>query len=88
MIILKFRSGVKAEMAYSSVYEPIHSSPGTITLVLSEPPKFYRPGIGLDERPTDACETEFPSKEIHTLHQPSGRSPELQLRWRMSGVST
>ncbi|KAI8314942.1 hypothetical protein K4K61_003388 [Colletotrichum sp. SAR11_59] len=50
MIILKFRSGVKAEMAYSSVYELIHSSPGTITLVLSEPPKFYRPGIGLDER--------------------------------------
>lgn len=43
MIVIKFDQGTKIEMLYSSIVEMIHSSsPCVFTLVLREPPRFYR----------------------------------------------
>ncbi|KAJ0163617.1 RNA-dependent RNA polymerase 1 [Colletotrichum tanaceti] len=50
MLILKFDDGGKVEIPYSSVVEMIHSShPTTFTLVLSEPPHFYKSNTNLQE---------------------------------------
>ncbi|OHF00014.1 RNA-dependent RNA polymerase [Colletotrichum orchidophilum] len=49
-LILKFDQGAKVEIPYSSVVEMIHSStPSTFTLLLSEPPRFYRSNLDFKE---------------------------------------
>ncbi|KAF4918297.1 RNA-dependent RNA polymerase 1 [Colletotrichum viniferum] len=51
MIIIKFTNDFKVEIPYSSVFELIHSSsPCTFTFILSEPPKFYRNKVKLEDQ--------------------------------------